>query len=57
MELQDLCQTTKTVAQITAKFHERALLVSQYVADEAMKKMRYHDMLRDDIMEFVMFSS
>ena len=37
-EFQDLQQTTETVAEITAKFNERALLVLQYVADEEMKK-------------------
>ena len=37
-EFQDLTQTTETVAEITAKFKERALLVPQYVADEEMKK-------------------
>lgn len=28
-------------------------LVPQYVVDEEMKNKRYHDMLRDGIMEFV----
>lgn len=28
----------------------------QYAADEEMKKLRYHDMLRDDIPEFVSLS-
>ena len=37
------------------KFRERALLAQQYAADEEMKKVRYHDMLRDDIREFVSF--
>lgn len=55
-EFQDLRQTTETVAEITAKFRERALLVPQYIADEEMMKTRYHDMLRDDIREFVSFS-
>ena len=41
------------MAEITIKFLERALLVLQYAVDEEMKKERYHDMLRDDIMEFV----
>lgn len=41
------------MAEITAKFRERALLVPQYVADEEMKKARYHEMLRDDIRQFV----
>ena len=44
------------MAEITAKFQERALLVLQYAADEEMKKVRYHDMLRDDIREFVSIS-
>ena len=35
-EFQDLTQTTETVAEITAKFQERALLVPQYAADEEM---------------------
>ena len=48
-EFQDLQQTTETVMEITAKFRERALLVLQYVADEEMKKARYHEMLRSDI--------
>ena len=54
-EFQDLHQTTKTVVEITTKFRERAMLVLHYVADEEMKNMRYHDMLRDDISEFVSF--
>ena len=54
-EFQDILQTTKTMADITAKFRERALLVPQYVANEKMKKTSYHDMLRDDIREFVNF--
>ena len=37
-KFQDLRQTTETVAEITAKFRERALLVPQYVVDEEMKK-------------------
>ena len=36
-----------------AKFKERDFLVPQYTADEEMRKTRYHDMLRDDIHEFV----
>ena len=47
---------TKTVAEITTKFRERALLVLQYGEDEEMKNKRYHSMLRDDIREFVSFS-
>ena len=41
------------MAEITAKFRERALLVLQYVADEEMKKAWYHEMLRSDIWQFV----
>ena len=52
-EFQDPRQTTKTVAEITAKFRERGLLVPHYATDKDMKKVRYHDMLRDDIREFV----
>lgn len=37
-EFQDLQKTTRTVAEITTMFTERALLVPQYVADEEMKK-------------------
>ena len=44
------------MAEITAKFHERALFVPQYATDEEMKKTRYHDMVRDDIRDFVRFS-
>ena len=44
-EFQDLRQTTETMAEITSKFKERALLVSQYATNEEMKKTRYHDML------------
>ena len=36
-EFQDCRQTTEIVAEITAKFHERALLVPQYAMDEEMK--------------------
>ena len=35
-----LAEATKIVAEITANFRERNLLVSQYAADEEMKKMR-----------------
>ena len=45
------------MAEITAKFRERALLVLQYAADEEMKKARYHEMLRSDIRQFVSRSS
>lgn len=38
-------------------FRERALLVPQYVADEEMKKARYHEMLQSDIHQFVSRSS
>lgn len=38
-------------------FRERALLDPQYVADEEMKKARYHEMLRSDIRQFVSRSS
>ena len=55
-EFQDLQQTTEIVVEITAKFRERALLVPQYVANEEMKKTRYHSMLRDDIHDFLSFS-
>ena len=44
------------MAQIIAKFRERALLVMQYAVDKEIKKVRYHDMLRDDIREFMIFS-
>ena len=55
-EFHDLQQTTKTVAEITAKFRERALLIPQYETDENMRRTRYHSMLRDDIREFVSFT-
>lgn len=44
---------TEIVVDITTKFQERALLVTQYAVDEEMKKTRHHDMLRLDIREFV----
>ena len=44
------------MAKFTAKFCERTILVLQYAINEKMKKMRYHDMLRDDIREFVSIS-
>ena len=53
----DMRQTTETVAEITAKFWERALLVPQYAGDEVMKRTHYHDMLRADIREHVCFSA
>ena len=51
----DMRQTTETVAEITAKFRERALLVPQYAGVEDMRRTRYHDMLRADIREHVVF--
>lgn len=56
-EFQDLQRMKEIVAEITAKFRERALLVTQYVADEEMKKTRYHEMLRSDIRQMVSCSS
>ena len=56
-EFLDLLQTTEIVAKITAKFRERPLLILQYVAEEELKKMRYDDMLRDEIHEFMSISS
>lgn len=44
------------MANFTAKFRDRVLLYSQYMADEEMKKMRYHEMFRDVIHEFVSLS-
>ena len=44
------------MANISAMFRERSLLLLQYAVDEEMKKTRYHSMLRDDICEFVSFS-
>ena len=55
-EFHGLQQTTKTVAEITAKFRERALLIPQYATDEDMRRTRYHSMLRDDVQEFVSFT-
>ena len=43
------------MAEITAKFRDRALLVLQYAIDEEIKEVRYHDMLQDNIREFVSF--
>ena len=48
-EFQDLHHTTETVADIIAMFCDRALIVPSYVADEEIKKERYHEMLRSDI--------
>ena len=56
-ELQELQQTTEIVAEITAMFWERALLVPHYAGDEDMRRTRYHDMLRADIREHVSFSA
>ena len=56
-EFIDMGQTTETMADITAKFRERALLVPRYVGDEEMQKTRYHDMLRADIREHVSYSA
>ncbi|XP_052620076.1 uncharacterized protein LOC128126364 [Lactuca sativa] len=56
-EFLDMRQTTETVAEITAKFWERALFVPQYAGDEDMRRTRYHDMLRADIREHVSFSA
>ena len=55
-EFQYLLQTIETVVEITAKFRERALLALRYGADDEMKKMRHHDILRDDIWEFMSIS-
>ena len=41
-------RTTETMAEITAKFREKVLLVPQYATDEEMKKVRYNDVLWDD---------
>ena len=38
-------------------FSERALLILQYVAHKEMKKAKYHDMQRSDVIEFVSKSS
>ena len=54
-EFHEFQQTTETVAEITAKFQERALLIPPYATDEDMRRTRYHSMLRDDIREFVSF--
>ena len=48
-EFQDLLQTTEFVAEITTMFHERDFLVPHYVAQEEIKKARYHDMLKHEI--------
>ena len=48
-EFLDMRQATESVAEITANFRERTLLVPQYMGDKEMKKTQYHDMLRADI--------
>ena len=50
-EFLDMRQPIETVAEITAKFRMRALLVPQYVGDEEMRKTHYHDILRADTRE------
>ena len=55
-EFHELQQTTETLAEITTKFQERALLIPQYATDEDMRRTRYRSMLRDDIREFVSFT-
>ena len=44
-ELLDLHQTTKTVAELTAKSRERAYIVPQYAVDEEIKKISYQNIL------------
>lgn len=56
-EFQDLRRTKEIVVEIIAQFQERDLLVLQYVTKKEMRKMRYHDMLRDNIQEFVSMSN
>ena len=56
-EFLDMRQNTETVAEITTKFRERALLVPQFAGDEDMKRIRYHDMLRSEIRDHVSFSA
>ena len=48
-------QTTESVAEITTKFREMALLVPQYAGHEEMRKTWYYDMLRDDIRKHVSY--
>ena len=50
-------RTTESVAEITAKFRERALLVPRYAGDKEMRKTRYYDMLRADIRKHVSYSA
>lgn len=56
MEFHDLQLTIETVAEIIAKFRERALLIPQYATDKDMRRTRYHSMLREGIREFVSFT-
>ena len=56
-EFLNMRQTTETVAEITAKFRERPLLVPQYLGYEEIRKTHYHDMLRADIREHVSYSA
>ena len=56
-EFLDMRQTTELVAEITAMFRERALVVPQYAGDDEMQRTRCHDMLRADIREHVSFSA
>lgn len=56
-EFQYLQETTDTMENITSRFREKALLVPQYDRDEEMKKMRYQDMLKENIRMFVIISS
>lgn len=51
-EFQDMHQTTRTVAEITAKFRETVLLVLSYAVNGEMENTRYHDLLRSEIREF-----
>ena len=55
-QFMDIRLTTETMAGITAKFWERTYLVPHHTSDERVKKVRYHDTLRNDIMEFVTVS-
>ncbi|XP_023737006.1 uncharacterized protein LOC111884940 [Lactuca sativa] len=55
-EFHDLQQTTETVAEITTKFWEQALLTPQYATDEEMRRTLYHSTLREDIRDFVIFT-
>ena len=57
IEFPDMTQTTETMAEITTRFRERALLVPRYATDEEMRKTWYHDMLRSNIREFFSIST